>query len=114
MCSSDLKRRSSDEVRFEKLEAAKALLREAGWKVEPAAVTADNPDELLTYHLQKAVGSLQLALDALEARKKQPPQSVRDTMPKITEEQARALKVIPSLVPDLQPLVEWILSQPRE
>ena len=107
------KRRSSDEVRFEKLEAAKALLREAGWKVEPAAVTADNPDELLTYHLQKAVGSLQSALDALEARKKQP-QPVGVVMPKIGEEQARTLKAIPSLVPDLQPLVEWILSQPRE
>jgi hypothetical protein len=108
------KRRSSDEVRIEKLEAAKALLREDGWKVEPVEETTDDPDKRLTFHLQKAVGSLQSALDAVEARKKQPPKPVGAVMPKIGEEQARTLKAIPSLVPSLQPLVEWILSQPRE
>ncbi len=108
------KRRSSDEVRLEKLEAAKALLREAGWKVEPVEETTDDPDKRLTFHLQKAVGSLQSALDAVEARKKQPPKPVGAVMPKIGEEQARTLKAIPSLVPSLQPLVEWILGQPRE
>ena len=113
-------RRKSDEVKAEKLEAAKALLTAEGWKIAPP-----QPGEGATtlegaiYHLRVAIGSLELLGEGLEKMEtdekagllqsmKQPP------MPKLTAENAGALKEVGTLVPGLMPLVRWVLGQMEE
>ena len=114
------KRRKSDEVKAEKLEAAKALLTAEGWKIAPP-----QPGEGATtlegciYHLRVAVGSLELLTEGLEKMEADEKAGLLQSMqqpqmPPLTDEQADALKAVGALVPGLMPLVRWVLGQMEE